>query len=66
MNATRCRRCGMEVEPNTIHIFSGGEPRRQELEKLMRARVTLCGVPITPLEEEEAEGVLKGPPSATR
>lgn len=56
----------MEVEPNTIHIFSGGEPRRQELEKLMRARVTLCGVPITPLEEEEAEGVLKGPPSATR
>lgn len=36
-----CVRCGKDVQ-GTVHIFSGGENRRQLLELMMRSPVTLC------------------------
>lgn len=40
-----CKRCGRETEPNEIHLFRGGEDRRQTVEEEYKTKVTLCTNP---------------------
>jgi hypothetical protein len=42
---TLCKLCGSEVPENSIHIFRGGEERRNLLEKELHLPVTLCKHP---------------------
>jgi len=43
---SKCKRCRMEVPDGTIHIFTGGEPRRQAIEAQLKRKVTLCKKPV--------------------
>ncbi len=56
----KCKRCGMEVEKNEIHIFNGGEARRLSIETASRCKTSLCGKPVDelfyePITFEEAK-----------
>lgn len=45
MRKPMCKRCGRESEPNEIHLFRGGEERRQAIEEGLKTKVTLCTNP---------------------
>lgn len=51
----RCSRCGMDVPPNTIHIFWGGEERRLRVERAFGSPTTLCGMPLSDEELRDRE-----------
>lgn len=45
----KCRRCGMELPANGVHLFRGGEERRKRIEDVLHMPVTLC---LNPPSEE--------------